>query len=105
MTVEGPQDHTLLAPPPVRSRGRGQLAEPKHDRRISSAKDRKRHRSARVEADQLVRRLLCCHHGGRALDPPPLKWSALKYGFESLKEDGHGKTTQARRDRREAAAG
>ena len=39
------------------------------------------------------------------LDPPPLKWSALKYGFWSLKEDGHGKTTQARRDRREAAAG
>ena len=38
-------------------------------------------------------------------DPPPLKWSALKYGFWSLKEDGHGKTTQARRDRREAAAG
>ena len=25
-------------------------------------------------------------------DPPPSKWSALKYGFESLKEDGHGKT-------------
>jgi hypothetical protein len=40
-----------------------------------------------------------------AIDPPPLKWSALKYGFESLKEDGLGKTTQAGRDRREAAAG
>ena len=39
------------------------------------------------------------------LDPPPLKWSALKYGFESLKEDGYGKTPQARRDCREAAAG
>ena len=25
-----------------------------------------------------------------------MKWSAQKHGFESLKEDGHGTTTQAR---------
>ena len=40
------------------------------------------------------------------IDPPPLKWSALRYAFWQ-KEDGSDaeEETQARRDRREAAAG
>jgi hypothetical protein len=39
-------------------------------------------------------------------DPPPLKWSSLMYGFSPELEDHDAdKETQARRDRREAAAG
>src|SRR5205085_2688240 len=42
---------------------------------------------------------------GRPSDPPPLKWSDLRYVFD-IKEDCNGKEAlQARRDRREAAAG
>src|SRR5437588_479438 len=38
-------------------------------------------------------------------DPPPLKWSDLRYVFD-IKEDCNGKEAlQARRDRREAAPG
>src|SRR4030095_1486873 len=40
-----------------------------------------------------------------AHDPPPLKWSDLRYVFD-IKEDCNGKEAiQARRDRREVAAG
>src|SRR5262245_59681239 len=38
-------------------------------------------------------------------DPPPLKWSDLRYVFD-IKEDCNGKEAiQARRDRRQVAAG
>src|SRR5262249_45584476 len=41
----------------------------------------------------------------RSGDPPPLKWSDLRYVFD-IKEDCNGKEAlQARRDRREAAPG
>src|SRR2546430_1780032 len=41
----------------------------------------------------------------KALDPPPLKWSDLRYVFD-IQEDCNGKEAlQARRDRREAAPG
>src|SRR4029079_19655776 len=40
-----------------------------------------------------------------ANDPPPLKWSDLRYVFD-IKEDCNGKEAiQARRDRRQVAAG
>src|SRR2546421_9355487 len=40
-----------------------------------------------------------------ATDPPPLKWSDLRYVFD-IKEDCNGKEAiQARRDRRQVAAG
>src|SRR5512135_1742919 len=43
--------------------------------------------------------------GKRRLDPPPLKWSALKYGFANPKEDHNAEEeAQAGRDRRQAAA-
>src|SRR5262249_37047179 len=54
-----------------------------------------------------------CRHKATALkidssciiDPPPLKWSDLRYVFD-IKEDCNGKEAiQARRDRREAAPG
>src|SRR2546429_1249583 len=42
---------------------------------------------------------------GAGGDPPPLKWSDLRYVFD-IKEDCNGKEAlQARRDRREAAPG
>src|SRR5215468_9908976 len=42
---------------------------------------------------------------GIRCDPPPLKWSDLRYVFD-IKEDCNGKEAiQARRDRREAAPG
>src|SRR6266702_4414247 len=42
---------------------------------------------------------------GGAADPPPLKWSDLRYVFD-IQEDCNGKEAlQARRDRREAAPG
>src|SRR2546423_9061340 len=41
----------------------------------------------------------------RPADPPPLKWSDLRYVFD-IKEDCNGKEAiQARRDRRQVAAG
>src|SRR2546423_1508602 len=41
----------------------------------------------------------------RHRDPPPLKWSDLRYVFD-IKEDCNGKEAiQARRDRRQVAAG
>src|SRR5881396_1991218 len=41
----------------------------------------------------------------KRIDPPPLKWSDLRYVFD-IKEDCNGKEAlQARRDRREAAPG
>src|SRR5262249_20592889 len=43
--------------------------------------------------------------GADASDPPPMKWSDLRYVFD-IKEDCNGKEAlQARRDRREVAAG
>src|SRR5262249_11207794 len=45
------------------------------------------------------------HEEFRGDDPPPLEWSDLRYVFD-IKEDCNGKEAiQARRDRREVAAG
>src|SRR2546429_9486262 len=47
----------------------------------------------------------CSTHCQARSDPPPLKWSDLRYVFD-IKEDCNGKEAlQARRDRREAAPG
>src|SRR5262249_441629 len=44
-------------------------------------------------------------HSSIADDPPPFKWSDLKYAFD-IKKDSNGKEAiQASRDRREASAG
>src|SRR3954468_10934168 len=40
-----------------------------------------------------------------APDPPPLKWSALRYGFRAKEDHDAEEETQARGDRCEAAPG
>src|SRR4051794_6463391 len=40
-----------------------------------------------------------------AIDPPPLKWSALRYGFRAKEDHDAEEETQARGDRCEAAPG
>src|SRR5829696_1375940 len=42
---------------------------------------------------------------GRSSDPPPLKWSALRYGFRAKEDHDAEEDTQARGDRCEAAPG
>src|SRR4051812_32485739 len=41
----------------------------------------------------------------RSSDPPPLKWSALRYGFRAKEDHDAEEETQARGDRCEAAPG
>lgn len=52
-----------------------------------------------------LRSLWSADGGFTAIDPPPLKWSTLSYGFAHKEDQNAKEELQAGRDRRQAAAG